>query len=88
MFVFIILLVLYVHLLFIFFMTEAVRYYFSWWFQFFSGYYDTSSGQKQDAGSYHNIAKDIGIPEFRILFVTDIAAGVKRIEINSAVLFQ
>lgn len=40
----------------------------------FSGYFDTTSGAKQDADSYRKIVEDIGFPAGDILFLSDIAA--------------
>jgi enolase-phosphatase E1 len=39
----------------------------------FRGYFDTNIGHKQEAGSYRNIAEDIGIPAAEILFLSDVA---------------
>lgn len=38
----------------------------------FSGYYDTSIGNKREAGAYRAIARDIGLPPQEILFLSDI----------------
>jgi len=38
----------------------------------FSGYFDTHIGGKKEQGSYHKIAKQIGIPATQILFLSDI----------------
>jgi len=40
----------------------------------FSGYFDTSTGPKQEAGSYRSIASAIGFEPHEILFLSDIAA--------------
>lgn len=45
----------------------------------FSGYFDTTTGAKIDAASYHSIAGDIGLPAARVLFLSDIEA-----ELNAA----
>lgn len=39
-----------------------------------SGYFDTRSGVKQEADSYHRIAGEIGLPPQRILFLSDSVA--------------
>ena len=39
----------------------------------FRGYYDTNIGHKREAGSYRNIAEDIGISATEILFLSDVA---------------
>ncbi|CAD5231240.1 unnamed protein product [Bursaphelenchus xylophilus] len=39
---------------------------------FIKGYFDTSVGSKVEAQSYRNIAKELGVPADRILFVTDV----------------
>jgi enolase-phosphatase E1 len=39
-----------------------------------SGYFDTTSGQKRDAGSYARIAAALGLPPAAMLFVSDIRA--------------
>lgn len=38
----------------------------------FSGYFDTTSGGKREAQSYHTIAQAIGLPAEQILFLSDI----------------
>lgn len=51
----------------------------------FSGYFDTTSGGKREAASYHNIARTLDLRPERILFLSDIpeeldaarAAGVR-----------
>jgi enolase-phosphatase E1 len=40
----------------------------------FSDYFDTSSGAKQESGSYQTIAKEIGLVPSSILFLSDVAA--------------
>ncbi|HSC74778.1 MAG TPA: acireductone synthase [Pseudomonadales bacterium] len=40
--------------------------------RFFSGYFDTTSGSKQEVASYQRIAAAIGIPGEDILFLSDI----------------
>lgn len=37
----------------------------------FSGYFDTESGAKREAGSYRRIAAEIGVPASEILFLSD-----------------
>ncbi len=39
----------------------------------FSGYFDTNIGHKREAGSYRNIAQDIGVSATEILFLSDVA---------------
>lgn len=39
----------------------------------FSGYFDTRVGNKQEAASYRNIVRAIGLPAEEILFLSDIA---------------
>lgn len=39
-----------------------------------SGYYDTTTGPKQDADSYRRIAEAVGRPAGEVLFVSDVAA--------------
>ncbi|WP_252275369.1 acireductone synthase [Pseudomonas subflava] len=38
----------------------------------FSGYFDTTSGPKREAGSYRSIAEAIGLPAEQILFLSDV----------------
>ena len=38
----------------------------------FSGYFDTETGAKRDAASYHRIAEAIGVPAGAILFLSDV----------------
>lgn len=38
----------------------------------FSGYYDTTIGNKRESAAYHAIARDIGLPPHEILFLSDI----------------
>jgi enolase-phosphatase E1 len=53
----------------------------------FSGYFDTHIGAKKDKNSYHNIARQLAIPENQLLFLSDIkdeldaakAAGFKTV---------
>lgn len=40
----------------------------------FSDYFDTTSGAKQESGSYQTIAKEIGLEPAAILFLSDVAA--------------
>lgn len=40
----------------------------------FSGYFDTTTGAKQDTGSYRSITGAIGLPASEILFLSDIEA--------------
>lgn len=40
----------------------------------FSGYFDTNIGNKKEAQSYHNIAKEIGAEPENILFLSDVIA--------------
>ncbi len=40
---------------------------------FFSGFFDTTSGAKQDAESYRRIVDAIGLPAEKVLFLSDIA---------------
>jgi enolase-phosphatase E1 len=40
----------------------------------FSGYFDTQTGSKRDAASYHAIAADIGATGEKCLFLTDVPA--------------
>jgi enolase-phosphatase E1 len=40
-----------------------------------SGYYDTTSGQKQDAESYTRIAKDMGFAPEDVIFFSDRIEG-------------
>lgn len=40
----------------------------------FAGYFDTTSGHKQDADSYRNIQQAIGLPADQLLFLSDIEA--------------
>ncbi|MZR61862.1 acireductone synthase [Alcanivorax sp. DP30] len=40
----------------------------------FSGYFDTTSGHKQETRSYHNIQQAIGLPATRLLFLSDVEA--------------
>ena len=40
----------------------------------FSGYFDTTSGAKQDPQSYRHIAEQISLPAEQILFLSDISA--------------
>jgi enolase-phosphatase E1 len=51
----------------------------------FSGFFDTTAGHKLEAGSYRHIAKTIGIPPARILFLTD---AIKEIEAARAAGLQ
>lgn len=39
----------------------------------FGGYFDTNIGHKREAGSYRNIAQDIGVSATEILFLSDVA---------------
>ena len=39
----------------------------------FSGYFDTTVGNKRDAAAYRRIAQEIGLPPDEILFLSDIA---------------
>lgn len=41
-----------------------------------SGYFDTTSGPKRDAGSYAKIAATLGLPPAAMLFVSDVQAEV------------
>lgn len=53
----------------------------------FSGYFDTTSGGKREAASYHNIARTLELPPEQILFLSDIpeeldaarAAGIQTV---------
>lgn len=38
----------------------------------FSGYFDTTSGPKREAGSYRRIVKAIGLPAEEVLFLSDV----------------
>jgi len=38
----------------------------------FSGYFDTESGGKREAGSYRHIAADIGVAPSRVVFLSDV----------------
>lgn len=38
----------------------------------FSGYFDTTSGPKQEAGSYRRIVEAIGLPAEEVLFLSDV----------------
>lgn len=38
----------------------------------FSGYFDTTSGHKRETASYVRIAREIGLPEQNILFLSDV----------------
>ncbi len=40
----------------------------------FAGYFDTTTGPKREAGSYDRIARAIGAPKDRILFLSDVVA--------------
>lgn len=40
----------------------------------FSGYFDTTSGHKQEVQSYRNIQADIGLPAEQLLFLSDVEA--------------
>jgi len=46
----------------------------------FSGYFDTTSGPKQDAASYARIAETIGLPPAQIVFLSDHAAEIAAAE--------
>jgi enolase-phosphatase E1 len=39
---------------------------------FLSGHYDTTTGPKREAGSYHKIAADFNLPPEQILFLSDV----------------
>lgn len=39
---------------------------------FFQGYFDTTSGAKQDAESYRRIVAAIGLPAGEVIFLSDI----------------
>jgi len=41
--------------------------------ELFSGYFDTTTGAKQDSESYRKISEAIGVPPDRILFLSDVA---------------
>ena len=41
---------------------------------FFEGFYDTTTGPKQEAESYRKIAADFGLPAADILFLSDVTA--------------
>lgn len=40
--------------------------------ELFSGYFDTTSGGKKEAASYHSIAGQIGLPPASICFISDV----------------
>jgi enolase-phosphatase E1 len=39
-----------------------------------SGHYDTTTGPKKEAGSYHKITHEFGLPPETILFISDVVA--------------
>jgi enolase-phosphatase E1 len=42
--------------------------------RYISGWYDTTTGPKREARSYANIAKNVGLPAEKILFLSDVVA--------------
>lgn len=44
---------------------------------FISGYFDTQTGSKREAQSYHKIADAIGVAPEKILFISDVTAELK-----------
>jgi enolase-phosphatase E1 len=44
---------------------------------FISGYFDTQTGSKREAESYHKIADTIGVAPEKILFISDVTAELK-----------
>lgn len=44
---------------------------------FFSGHYDTTIGSKKEQASYQKIARDWGVPEDQILFLSDVVAELE-----------
>ena len=62
----------------------------------FSGYYDTTIGNKREQAAYDAIAQDIGLPAEEILFLSDIteeldaahAAGMKTIQLDREGVLQ
>ncbi|MEI2581209.1 acireductone synthase [Scytonema sp. PRP1] len=44
---------------------------------FISGYFDTQTGSKREAQSYHKIADAIGVVPEKILFISDVTAELK-----------
>lgn len=43
--------------------------------QYFSGYFDTDVGGKQEASSYKNILSKIGVEPSSVIFLTDVVKG-------------